>query len=333
MEVLDIVHRAVLNSGVVSSFNEDEIPEDIEQRASTVLRNEILPALNCDRTIDITEIALKFIPVHNTVVLRTTPKDYDRQVIGPLDAPSQFLLVPDANDVPQNLIAELQRTGYLDSNASPTPKWQEDMFGNKRNLAVWSSDCKLLLIPNANPASWQVNDIVIDQYYNVPFPPMRVVDVIRMSDGCPMEYVHVSEMLSAEYRYSSIVYATEDFADCLKIIFNPNVANQPVFVVLPVPLTINDSYDEPKPWRGTIVAPAKFMAYLVNVLAFRMAVEYGVSTAPQMEKLADTSYQLLKKNLSKQAHKQDLDRKINTYLERGRGFGIARGAFGSGYNG
>ena len=49
MQVMDIINRAVMKSGVVSNFNPDEVPEDIQQRAADVLRNEIIEDLNCDR--------------------------------------------------------------------------------------------------------------------------------------------------------------------------------------------------------------------------------------------------------------------------------------------
>ena len=62
MQVMDIVNRAVINAGIVPSFNPDEVPEDIQQRAADVLRNEIIPDMNCDRTLDMTEIAVPMCP-------------------------------------------------------------------------------------------------------------------------------------------------------------------------------------------------------------------------------------------------------------------------------
>ena len=51
MRVMDIVTRAVMNAGIVPSFNPDEVPEDIQARASDVLRNELIPQPEDDETV------------------------------------------------------------------------------------------------------------------------------------------------------------------------------------------------------------------------------------------------------------------------------------------
>ena len=45
-----------MESGVVSSFNPDEIPEDYQHIASMLLRNDIIKTINCSRTMDVTEL-------------------------------------------------------------------------------------------------------------------------------------------------------------------------------------------------------------------------------------------------------------------------------------
>ena len=102
-------------------------------------------------------------------------------------------------------------------------------------------------------------------------------------------------------------------------------------VVLPMPIRVINSYDEPNPWEGEIVASDKFRSYLIAVLGWRMASEYGVTTVDAMKKLVDVAYQAILKNPSKREHKQDISRKISNYLERGRGW--RAGANGNGYAG
>ena len=336
MELLDIVHRAIRKSGVSSSFNEDEIPEDIEKCGSDILRNEIVPELNCDRTLDLTETVMVFTPVNNQIVLRDVPPEYDRQVVEPVDLPSGILLKGDQYGRATNVIDLLVDLGYIEWNGTGydrTRKWQSDVFGHYRKMAIWSSDYKLIELPVAdNIASWLAEDLHVNRIYNVPFPAMRVVSVTRVTDGVPLDYIHASEMVSAEFRYSALVYTTEDYEDRHRIIFTPNSGQVTVAVVVPVPVRIINTFEEPHPHEGRIIAPRKFRAFLTNILAWRLASEFGVSTKDEMKELTVISYGMLKRNLSKEMHKQDTDRRINAYLERGRGTST-RGRYGSGYNG
>ena len=106
-------------------------------------------------------------------------------------------------------------------------------------------------------------------------------------------------------------------------------------MVLPVPLTIVNSPDSPDPWRGELVAPAKFRMFITATLAYRMAGEYGLATEARCEKLAAKAYGNIIKNLSKRSHPQDIPRKISNYLERNRGWrsGVNGSGYAGGFNG
>lgn len=341
MLVLDIVNRAAMQSGVVPSFNPDEVPEDIQARGADILRHEIIPSMNCDRTLDITEVVQVFTPFHGVVDLVTTPLDYPREIYGTVPVHSSDLLKvmhttymgQDVEYYP-NVRTLLENMGLTSGASSPfqlnvTPKWPTDFVGNPRDIAIWTEDLKLVEIDYGNQCS--LNGASINPTYNVPFAPMRVDEVFRASDGAPLQYVHAGEFVSSEFRYAQLIFASEDYVGKLRLRFTPSFGSTPVMVVLPMPLKIVNSYQEPHPWQGDIEAPEKFRSYLVSQLAYRLAIEYGVSTAPAMLDLATKAYQSLLKNQSKHDHPQDISRKICHYLGRNRGW--RTGSNGNGYAG
>lgn len=346
MQVMDIVNRAVMNAGIVPSFNPDEVPEDIQARAADVLRNEIIPSMNCDRTLDITEVVLTLQVRSNHIDLRTTPLDYDGYIY-----PSVPYTATELNKVTNlpnpphgvlpamtGLLKLLLEMGVVESTGGLTPysdiiltdKWPTDQFGTPRKIAFWTDDVKFFEV---EPNSWYgvTNPDFVNYEYNVPFPPMRVSEIYRATDGANLQYVHAGEFVSAEFRYSQLIFTTEDYPTKLRIKFPNNYGCATAMVVLPMPIRVVNSFEEPNPWEGEIVASDKFRPYLVAKLAYRMAVEYGVTTAQSMEKLVGESYQAILKNPSKREHKQDISRKISNYLERGRGW--RAGANGNGYAG
>ena len=341
MQVMDIVNRAAMQSGVVPSFNPDEVPEDIQARGADILRHEIIPSMNCDRTLDITEVVQVFHPVRGVVDLVTTPLNYPREIYGTVPLHSSELLRVDhtvymGQDVEYlpNIKTLLENMGLTSGTTTPTQlnitdKWPTDFVGNPRDIAIWSEDMKLIEIDHTSQCS--PTSTGINPTYNVPFAPMRVGEVFRASDGAPLQYVHAGEFVSSEFRYAQLIFTSEDYVGKLRLRFTPSFGCTPVMVVLPMPLKIVNSYEEPNPWQGEIVAPEKFRSYLVAKLAYRLAIEYGVSTAEAMRILAADAYQCLLKNLSKHDHPQDLERKISHYLGRNRGWRV--GANGNGYGG
>lgn len=347
MQVMDIVNRAVMSSGVVPSFNPDEVPEDIQARAADVLRNEIIPNMNCDRTLDITEVVFTLPVINGIIDLVTTPLDYDGYIYPTVPYTAQQLCQVKAIMSPSVFTAKtlydlltdmglIIQTNPGDYNTTvPTWRWPKDQFHGERNIAIWTDDNKLLEIGNdptvlVNTTQQDMEDR-INGLYNVPFPPMRVSEIYRASDGANLQYVHAGEFVSAEFRYSQLIFTTEDYPTKLRVKFPRNYGCATAMVVLPMPIRVINSFDEPNPWEGEIVASDKFRSYLIAVLAWRMATEYGVTTVEAMKKLVDVAYQAILKNPSKREHKQDISRKISNYLERGRGW--RAGANGNGYAG
>lgn len=342
MQVMDIVNRAAMQSGAVPSFNPDEVPEDIQSRAADILRHEIIPSMNCDRQLDITEVVHPVHPVGGYVDLVTTPLDYPRFIVGEVQLTASYLMETSKEiymgmefDVKLNIVTLLYNMGLVSSTTGNpwqlplTDKWPCDQFGNPRDIAVWTDDHQLVEI------NWEFQKLAssswVNRTYNVPFAPMRVDEVYRASDGAPLAYVHAGELVSNEFRYAQLVFTVEDYMDRLRIRFSKNFGGSDALVILPVPIKIINSYEEPEAWRGTIIAPEKFRAFLIAKLSYRLAIEYGITTAEAMKVLASEAYQCLLKNPSKHEHPQDISRKIFNYLERGRGW--RAGANGNGYVG
>lgn len=356
MRVMDIVNRAIMQSGVVSSFNPDEIPEDYQQIASTLLRHDIIRGINCDRTLDVTETVVVLNPKFGYLDLVCPPPNYPFFVFG--TQPMTLATVEDkvhtesgggiGHHCLTNLLVLLQDMGLIenfDPEASVytydlTTAWPCDQFGKHRPVAIWTADLKLMEIEinesTDKPVLWStdIEDYkkkLVNKKYNVPFPPMRVVEVYRATDGAELKYKHAGELVSAEFRHAQLVYTTEDYPGKIRIKLTPSYGGSPLMVVLPVPVTVVNSYDEPNPWEGWIYAPDKFEAYLVAALAWALAGFYGVTTEARLEKATAKIYQTLLRNPSKKNHAQDIPRKIAEYLSTGGGWQV--GATGSGYNG
>lgn len=327
MQVMDIVNRAAMNCGVASSFNPDEVPEDIQARGADILRHEIIPMMNCDRSLDITETVYPAVPENGVVNLTPTPPDYTEFILGQTSKTYEMLtrkqkitLGPVSFEYYPEIRTLLIDHGYIEPSAPTedihTPKYPCDQFGNDRKVFVWTADNVLLDVSTPSAVD-RPPESLVDNRYNIPFDPMRVEAVVRADDGAPLQYLHTEEMVTAEFRHSPMVYAVEDLPGRLSIRVNPELGNARLLLVLPIPLKIVNSFDEPNPWQGTIVAPEKFRSYLIAKLAYRLAVEYGLDTAQLMSQLVSEAYQALIKNLSKRHRSQDIPLRVSEYLGRG----------------
>ena len=326
MQVMDIVNRAAMNCGVASSFNPDEVPEDIQARGSDILRHEIIPMMNCDRTLDITEIVYPVTPQNGYVSLITPPTDSDIFIMGQvaedyrtLNERQSILIGSDTKWYCPKIRGTLINHGYIEpftpTQEPKTTKWPCDQFGNERDIYCWTSDYKLIKMAT-QVSSGNEDDELLDKRYNIPFSPMRVEGVFRACDGAELQYLHAAEMVSAEFRNSQLVYGVEDLPDRMLIRLNRSYGSEPLLLILPIPLKIVNTFDNPRPWEGTIIAPEKFRSFLIAKLAYRLAIEYGLDTAPSMAKLVEESYQAIIKNISKRHHAQDINRRIKHYLGR-----------------
>jgi len=342
MQVMDIVNRAAMNCGVASSFNPDEVPEDIQARGSDILRHEIIPMMNCDRTLDITEIVYPVTPQNRCVSLITPPTDSDIFIMGQvaedyrtLNERQSILIGSDTKWYCPKIRAILINHGYIEASTPTlepkTAKWPCNQFENEyRDVYCWTSDFKLIKMAT-QVSSGNEDDELLDKRYNIPFSPMRVEGVFRACDGAELLYLHAAEMVSAEFRNSQLVYGVEDLPDRMLIRLNRSYGSEPLLLVLPIPLKIVNTFDNPRPWEGTIIAPEKFRSFLIAKLAYRLAIEYGLDTAPSMAKLVEESYQAIIKNISKRHHAQNIPRKIADYLQRGYSRGnMYGGGYGNG---
>ena len=345
MQVMDIVNRAALQSGVVPSFNPDEVPEDVQARGADILRFEIIPCINCDRQLDVTEVIHRACPKNGVVDLRTTPDNYRRRIYGSCPmTKAELLKVENVSyqgaEVPclVNVRVLLDSYGITDgfgnnpTELNHTEYWDTDQFGNPRNIAVWTDDHFLVEIDSGHECDPDITKV--NPLYNVPFTPMRVDEIYRECDGAALKYIHAGEFVSTEFRYAQLVFMTEDYPDRLRLRFGRNYSGE-ALVIRPVPVRIINQFDEPRPWEGELVAPEKFRSFITLTLAYRLAVEYGITSADAMDKLAAKAYNFLLKNPSKHEHPQDVTRKISEYLARGRGWrvGNTNSAYGGGFNG
>jgi hypothetical protein len=330
MEILDIALRGIQRSSVIPSFNRDECPEDYEQRACDILVNEIIHDMNCDRTLDMTETVLRFKPHHNVLDLQYPPRD-ESQYILTINEPAEWLMQTDEYGMFVNLIAKLSEIGI-------TEHPPVNAVGEQLSLGIWSLDLKFIRVPAGDfsvigPVPRGMGEAVLDERYNVPFPPMRVERVFEADLGFELEYKHADEFISAEYRRSQYVYMEEQYPDKYRLRFHEEFADKMVDVVLPVPITVINYLDSPKPWSGRILAPDKFRGYLIAELAARYAAECGVASKDSLRVDADKEYNKLIRNYPRRQHRVDIERKVANTLKRTPGVICTTGGFYGGVNG
>lgn len=320
MEILDIAHRAIQRSGVLPSFNRDECPEDYEQRACDVLVNELVNDMNCDRTLDMTEVALPFKPTNNILDLCCPEDSEDRHILTLPYTCDYLVKYEQPSGQYTNLSQALANIGV----AAHPPR---NGVGEQLALGIWSIDNKFIEVPVQDLSA--ITELQVNLRYNVPFPPMRVEGVYEMWTGIELDYKHAGEFVSSEYFRCEHVFMVEDYPNKVRIKFHPEFADKPVNVVLPVPIQCVNYLDSPRPWSGRIIAPKKYYGYLIAELAARTAEEYGVASAPGLRKSADNEYNKLVRNYPKRQHHVDIPKKIADTLGRVPGMTV----LGSGYNG
>ena len=329
MEILDIVHRAIQRSQLIPGFNPDECPEDYEQRVSDILVNELIPDMNNDRGLDLTETVVPVRPSCGVVDLQAPPIDCGRFIVT-LPYPSSYLLevVGGIGPTYHNLIMALEAIG-IDEDHMP-----RDPTGDLIPLGIWTRDLKFLECPKTLPLAYAQtgNEVKINPIYNVPFTPMRVEGIVEAETGLEVEYKHAMEFISAEFRYAKYVYMDEVYENKIRVRFHKEFSDAPVEIVIPVPVTTINYFDSPKPWNGKIIAPMKFREYLISALAFRVADEYGIASAPGCEKAMIRAYNMLLKNYPKRQHRVDVNRRISDTLRRPMGDQLV-GITNGGYNG
>lgn len=291
MEVLELVQSAAFKAGIIPSFNPDELPKDILEAGTNALVNEILPGLNCDRTLDITVTSRTYTPVGGRIVLTPLKQPRENTIILGYSAYNTAELV-------NHWVAEIER--LMPSLAN---EWPTDDFGNYTTVMVWSSECQIVY--------GTYNSLNILPDVNIDFPPMRVEAVIEEGSLIPYEYLYREEFERTFKTGLPGVFTTEEYDDHIVVLINGS--DRPKKLVLPVPLQIiNRSHDH----AGTINAPEKFRRYLIDAIAVALAITYGVATVQQMQQQMAQSYQLLKKNKPQPLHKANVSEIICNKLRR-----------------
>lgn len=298
MEVLELVQSAAFKAGIIPSFNPDELPADILDAGKNALVNEILPGLNCDRTLDITTTCRAYMPVGGRIELRPYPQPRENEKILGYSKYS-------ADELEGNwarFIAEINR---LDPNFLANG-WPTDDFGNPTAATMWTRDIHIVTGREAD-----IDIVLVIRDYNIDFPPMRVDAVIEDGSLIPYEYLYREEFERTFRTGLPGVYTTEEYDDRIVILLNGS--DRPKKLILPVPLQIiNRSHDD----AGTINAPEKFRRYLIDAIAVALAITYGVATVQQMQQQMAQSYQLLKKNKPQPLHKANVSEMICDKLRR-----------------
>ena len=293
MQVLDIIRRAAFNSGTVTSFNPEELPGDVETTGYHLLAKEIIPALSCDRSLDVTVVARTYTPTTNSISLRALPPDSNYFIIG-----NSVML---ATELLLNFASEATR--LLPTIAD----WPTDDAGVPRTVAIWSADQRLVYATTLLNAA-------INADVNIEFLPMRVDALFEDTSRLEYKYLYRREYESIDYFAAPFVYTTETYENELVILWHAGTTDKRV--VLPMPLFIVRDMVDANPYAGVISGPAKFEQYIVDALAVRLAIVYGLSTVATMQTAAMTSYNLLKKNMPMPTHSMDVRTSIRDVLRR-----------------
>lgn len=324
MQVTDIIERATRKSGVIPSFNKDEIPEEYLEVASDMLRNELVISMNGDRALDMTQVAYPANPDGEGVVeLVSLPADYPfKTYTVPM---SYATLMQDTYEhlgytTPANLWKCMIGLGLIDptnnyESATKTDQWPTNQFGEERDVAVWTTDFKLVRFYADFTENWD-NDELYDSRFNLPFLQTYVLKVVRQSDGKRYEPVDIGEFVSAEFRGNPFIWTMEEYSDRLRVRV-PRGTSHPLFLILPVPISVVNSFEEPEPWEGTINAPLKFQPFLIAALAYMMAAHYNVATKDDRLRDMEKAYTTIVKATSVRHHEVDVRERIGRYIGQG----------------
>lgn len=303
MEVLDIVQAAAIKSGVLSSFNIDDVPGDVQDVGVSLLANQILPQINCDRTLDVTTTSRVYAPQQNRIVLKPLKQPInDFRLLGY----SKYTAEELTTAVPPNTPSYPKWVEEINRLYKPgVVNWPQNDFGDHIELAMWSSDMKLIL--GADAQDVRIGDANID------FAPMRIDAVIDIGTMSKYTYLYRDEFEMTINAGLPGVYTTEEYDDKLVILLKGSPT--PKTIVIPVPLTIINRTDQ---YAGTIIAPPKFRRYLIDATAVQLAVVYGVATVDMMRAEASVSYNMIKKNAPQPIHAMNVAEHINDTLHRYR---------------
>lgn len=311
MQALDIIHRAVVKSGVSSSFNPDEMPGEYEYNGRRALESDVIVGINCDRTLDITETAVTFECKNGKVKLCTIPTSMNIVIVGETEYTSDELL----NGIQHRLSHpswEVQQFALRENGIEDEYNYPTDDLNVALVTGIWTSDNRLFVFKQYPKEGIEGH---VDARVNLRFPPMDVIAVYEDSNRREYIWVDRKEFESAEFCNNDSIYTTELYEDSLVVLFHSKV-NTKKRIVLPVPISIENTPEFRNPNDGVIHAPAKFEQYLVYQTAVCLAQQYGMPTLENLSILAQQSYNRLLKN-SNHRHGQNIRKEIRETIRGG----------------
>lgn len=330
MEVIDIVRYAAFKAGIIPSFNPNDLPGDVLDAGTAALSEEILPTLNCDRTLDIAMTSRVYTPENGIIRLMPLTQPIENfQIIGYSSYTADQLLEADGLNLGNlNFDHEVQllRPAWVtvkpnQPNAGAliaSDKWPVNDFNEQCAAAIWSRDMKLVYANDIRGVTPTIMPNV-----NIDFPPVRIENVIDTQTHIELTYLYRDEYeRTFNAPTANGVYTIEEYPDSIVVLFK--AIGGPKTLVLPVPLQIINSEHSS---AGVIIAPPKFKRYLIDCVAVSLAITYGVSTVDAMRHSQDVSYNLLKKNKPQPMHAANTSELICETLRRpiGRGYGVIGG--------
>lgn len=330
MEVIDIVRYAAFKAGIIPSFNPNDLPGDVLDAGTAALSEEILPALNCDRTLDIAVTSRIYTPENGIIKLTPLTQPIENfRIIGYSGMTANQLLESDGLNLGNTFFDQevnRLRPSWVTVKQNPpnagaliaSDKWPVNDFNEQCDAAIWSSDMKLVY---ANDIRGVVPTIMPE--VNIDFPPARIENIIDTQTRIELTYLYRDEYeRTFNAPTANGVFTIEERPNSIIILLK--AIGGPKTLVLPVPLQIINSEHSA---AGTILAPAKFKRYLIDCVAVSLAITYGVSTIEAMRGDQAVSYNLLKKNKPQPMHAANTSEIICQTLRRpiGRGYGIIGG--------
>lgn len=150
-----------------------------------------------------------------------------------------------------------------------------------------------------------LHQLYIQANVNIDFMPMRIDAVFDKGSRIPYTYLYREEFESLDYRFDPFVYAIETKDDGILLLFRNNL---PKICVIPVPLRVDGD---------NITGQPKFSQYLIDILAQRLAINWGLSTVQAMTAAAQLSYNLLVKNVNSKIRPVNPRMLIRDVLRRG----------------
>jgi len=309
MNIQEIIAHASCNCGVTPSFNIPELPADIELIGRESLITEIIPAMNVDRSLDVNVTSRVFQPRGNKITLRSRTQDEWQNYIyvGQFD-------ITDAQWLRYGQTAGTVTTPEIDrliiTLMTENQKWQlyarQEPYNNlstKRFTALFrdhgmDTALRMNLIENIT-----MNAVDI----NMPYVPSRVDAIYEEPNRMPYMYLYPTEFYSIDYRFQPYTYTFEMGENYIELIFRNT--GTPKRLIIPEPIRIENE---------TIVAQPKFKQYLIDVLAEKLALIYGMSTLTTMHAAAMVSYNILLKQQPVPMHPINPRINIRNVLKNGQ---------------